>query len=345
MAVKGAEVRSGIFVVLALIALSILVFSVGNFRQRLRSTTSYVAFLPDAKFLKAHDAVTYGGFRVGEVTSVTVADEKRFGLVRVTIEVEQSLGVMEDSVLILKQDGMLGPKYLEISPGTRGGERAAGGAELQGVVPPAITDLTAAVEKPLQRIDRLLEHLDAILGKPENQKNLAAILDETRGLLEKLGGHVERVAKLVADTGEKTQAVLGEVQGTVQSARGPLLATLKNAEEASGKLSKTLDETVSRVLKNVEELTARASKTADHLDQLLKDADGMLVANNRNIYETIRSFRDTAYHMEQAAKRIRANPAILLFGADETEEARVRADETEIRLKGRARRYDKEGPK
>lgn len=49
--------------------------------------------------------------------------------------------------------------------------------------------------------------------------------------------------------------------------------------------------------------------------------------------------------MEQASKRIRANPAILLFGAEETPEERRRADETELRLRGRARRYDKEPPK
>jgi hypothetical protein len=46
-----------------------------------------------------------------------------------------------------------------------------------------------------------------------------------------------------------------------------------------------------------------------------------------------------------AAKRIRANPSIVLFGASETPEELRRADETELRLKGRARRYDKEDPK
>jgi phospholipid/cholesterol/gamma-HCH transport system substrate-binding protein len=344
MAVKGAEVRSGVFVVLALIALSILVFSVGNFRQRLQTTATYAAFLPDAKFLKAHDPVTYGGLRVGEVTGLEVAPD-RLGLVRVTVEVEQALVVKEDSALVLKQDGILGPKYLEISPGSQGARRAAAGAVLQGLVPPAITDLTAAVEKPLQQIDRLLAHLDAILGKPENQRNIGAILDETRGVLEKLTAQVDRVGKVAVETGEKTQAVLSDVQGTVRDARAPLLATLKNAEEASGRLARSLDEALARVVRNIDELTARATKTAENLDRLLKDADGMIAANHTNVYETIRSFRDTAYHLEQAARRIRSNPAILIFGADETEEARVRADETEIRLKGRARRYDKEAPR
>ena len=69
------------------------------------------------------------------------------------------------------------------------------------------------------------------------------------------------------------------------------------------------------------------------------------VQNNANFYETLRSLRDTTHHLELAAKRIRANPSLLLFGSPETPEELKRADETDLRLKGRARRYDKEDPK
>ena len=37
--------------------------------------------------------------------------------------------------------------------------------------------------------------------------------------------------------------------------------------------------------------------------------------------------------------------SIVLFGGQETPEELRKADETELRLKGRARRYDKEDPK
>jgi phospholipid/cholesterol/gamma-HCH transport system substrate-binding protein len=344
MTVKSSEVRSGIFVVLALVVLSILVFSVGNFRARFETTSRYTAFLTDAKFLKAHDPVTYGGLRVGEVKRVEVSAE-RHGHVKVTVEVEQDIPVRVDSTLVLKQDGMLGPKYLEILPGGPASARAAPGAELQGYVFPALTDLTSAVEGPLRRIDRVLAHLDEILGLPENQQNLADVLYEARTLMATLGEQVQKLGALAARTAEKTNEVLGDVQGTIQGARGPLVSTLKNADELTGKLGKTVDELSAKVVKSVDALTARMLQTADHLDRLLQDADGLIVQNNKNIYETIRALRDTAYHMEQATKRIRANPAVLLFGADETAEERRRADETEIRLKGRARRYDKEDPK
>src|SRR5207248_3746313 len=100
-----------------------------------------------------------------------------------------------------------------------------------------------------------------------------------------------------------------------------------------------------KIAKTLDEVTARLSKSAENLDQLLRDSDGVIVQNNKNIYEAIRGLRDTTHHLELAAKRIRANPSIVLFGAAETPEELRRADETELRLKGRARRYDKEDPK
>jgi len=333
MAVKAVEVRSGIFVVLALVVLTILIFSVGNLRARFETTTRFHAYVPDAKFIKTHDPVTYGGFRVGEVKRIEVSPE-RHGHVKVTVEVNQEIPVLVDSALVLKQDGIMGPKYVEISPGTAGARRAAPEAVLAGLVPPALTDLTSAVEGPLRRIDRVLAHLDEILGLPENQQGLTGVLLETRDLLASLNEQVQKLVAVAGRTAEKTGEVLGEVQGTLRDARAPLLSALKNADELTAK-----------VAKSVETLTARRTQTADHLDRLLKDVDGVIVQNNKNIYETIRGLRDTAYHMEQATKRIRANPAVLLFGAEETPEELRRADETEIRLKGRARRYDKEDPK
>ena len=93
MSVNRTELRSGIFVILALAALSILVFSVGNFRARFRTTVEYAALLEDAKFVKPHDPVAYGGFQVGDVRSVEVSPDHP-GEVRIVVTVPADLPVL-----------------------------------------------------------------------------------------------------------------------------------------------------------------------------------------------------------------------------------------------------------
>jgi ABC-type transporter Mla subunit MlaD len=221
----------------------------------------------------------------------------------------------------------------------------AEGAELRGVVPPAITDLAASIESPLAKIDRLLDHLEAILGKPENQKNIADILAQAKSLLVTMEEQMKKIGDVTAQAGEKSGKVFDEVQAAIREVKGPLTSTIKNADELTVKLGRSVEELAAKVSTSLDELTAKLSKTADGLDRLLRDADTLVLQNNTNIYETIRGLRDTAHHLELAAKRVRANPSLLIFGADETPEERRKADETELRLKGRARRYDKEDPK
>ena len=344
MAVNVTEVRSGAFVVLAATVLIVLLFAVGRVSARLQRTVGYHAYLDDAKFLRTHDPVTYAGLQVGEVTSIAVAPD-RPGHVRVELEVEARIPVRKDAVLVLKQDGMLGPKYLEIGPGSTDAEPAPPGSELRGLAPPALTDLTSAIEQPLQTAGRVLGSLEAILGSPENQKNLAEALERSRSLLVTLDEQVRRISEAVARDAEKTALVLDDVHGLVRDAREPLLSTLKNSDALTRRATAAIEDTTARVAKAIETLTARLEETLANVDRLTKDLDGLVMQNNANVYETLRSLKDATHHLERASKRIRADPSIVLFGAEETPEELRRLDETELRLKGRARRYDKEAPR
>jgi phospholipid/cholesterol/gamma-HCH transport system substrate-binding protein len=344
MAVKSTELRSGIFVVLAVVVLTILIFSVGNFKARLKSASRYYTYVDNAKFLKTHDPVTWGGFKVGEIKNMEVAPD-RHGYVKITVDVDENIPVKEDSVITVKQDGILGPKYLELSPGSPQGKKAATGATLPGVAPTAFVELGPAFEGPLNRINLLLDNLNAILGEEAFRKNIGGMMSEARSLLASMNEQVQKLGAVASKTGDRSQELMAEIQDTVKSVREPLTKTLKNTDELTSRLTKDADLLTDKIVKTLDELTAKLSATAANLDQLLKDSDGLIVQNNKNLYETVRGLRDMTHHLELAAKRIRANPSIVLFGAEETPEELRKADETELRLKGRARRYDKEDPK
>ncbi len=322
MEIRDSEVKSGAFIVLAVIALVVLLFSVGDLKSHFRSTVEYHTYLSDVKFLKPHSPVTYGGLRVGEIKEIRVAED-RFGQLRVTIQVGEEVEVKEDSILSLEQDGVLGSKYIEISPGTASAKRASSGAELKGVIPSSITDLTAALDAPIQKLNFLLESLNKVFGREVNQKNLSEIMAEGKELLVELREEVKKLGNRFDRTGEKAQEALDEIQGLIK----------ENRPE------------ISSLLKNLDDLSSGLIETASRLDSLIQRGDGLVVQNNKNLYETIRALRDAAHHLEQGAKRVRADPSILLFGAKETPEELRRADETEIRLKGRTRRYEKEAAK
>ncbi|MBI2901322.1 MAG: MCE family protein, partial [Planctomycetes bacterium] len=281
MEVRATEIKSGAFIVLAVGVFAVLLFAVGDIRERIRAKATYYAYLPDAKFLKTTDAVTYGGIRVGEISRIEVSPE-RFGHVKVTITIQPEIEVREDSKLVLKQDGMLGAKYLEIMPGTPEAKRARPGTELNAEVIPAITDLSAAIRDPLLKIDQLLAGLNKVLNSPENQRNLSEILGQFREMLTNLKEDLHRLAESAVKTSDEARNLLHDVDQTLNE----------------------LKPSVQRILDRVDELTAKLSATADTLNALLRDADALVAQNSRNVYETIRALRDTAYQLEMASKRI-----------------------------------------
>ena len=143
-------------------------------------------------------------------------------MVKISLDIDEDIPVKEDSVITVKQDGILGPKYLEISPGTPASKKAALGAEIPGVVPAAFVELGPAFEGPLARVDKLLDNLNQIVGDEAFRKNVSAMLTEARALLASLNEQIQKVGAVAGKTGEKSQEVLTEVHDTVKSIREPL---------------------------------------------------------------------------------------------------------------------------
>ena len=195
--------------------------------------------------------------------------------------------------------------------------------------------------EPMENLNAVLKGMAEILAEKENLEELTKLGPDLRSFVADLRKQADTLTKTMLETTAKTQGNLDRVTASVTATSEEVRALLQKNRPALEKL-----------LEDSDALMARLNKTADGLEDLVKDADGLVkdadrvvVENHGNIHETIRALRDTVHHMEMATRRIRANPAILIFGADETPEERRRADETELRLKGRARRYDKEPPK
>ena len=66
----------------------------------------------------------------------------------------------------------------------------------------------------------------------------------------------------------------------------------------------------------------------------------VLVENRPEVAETMRRLRRTMWEAEMAMRKIRANPAFLLFGDDEQLLDSNPYDESELRRTGRARPYN-----
>lgn len=107
------NIAVGVFVVLGMLALGYLSIKLG--RVTLLSTGGYlvVADFPSVGGLRSGASVEIAGVEVGRVESIGLADYQA----RVVLRMNSDVKLQEDAIASIKTKGLIGEKFIRISPG------------------------------------------------------------------------------------------------------------------------------------------------------------------------------------------------------------------------------------
>jgi len=107
------EVLVGIFVVAGLIALGYLSIKLGKLEVIGNRGYDVVAEFSDVGGLKAGSTVEIAGVDVGRVTDISLKDYQAF----VRIRMKQDVKIQDDSIASIKTKGLIGEKFVALTPG------------------------------------------------------------------------------------------------------------------------------------------------------------------------------------------------------------------------------------
>jgi phospholipid/cholesterol/gamma-HCH transport system substrate-binding protein len=107
------ELGVGVFVVIGILALSYLSIKLG--RVEFLGGRGYVvtADFPSVGGLKPGATVEIAGVEVGREEAIALADYQA----RVTMRIHSGVKLQEDSIASIKTKGLIGEKYVRVSPG------------------------------------------------------------------------------------------------------------------------------------------------------------------------------------------------------------------------------------
>ncbi len=107
------NIAVGLFVLIGIVALAYLSIQLG--RVSFLGATGYVvtADFPSVGGLKAGSTVEIAGVEIGRVEAIGLADYQA----RVTLRIHAGVKLQEDAIASIKTKGLIGEKYLRISPG------------------------------------------------------------------------------------------------------------------------------------------------------------------------------------------------------------------------------------
>jgi len=109
----GVEFWVGAFIILGLLAFSYISINVARMKFSDRGYKNIHALFTDVSGLKLGAPVEVAGVQVGSVSKVHLEDTRAL----VTLQIEETFPVREDDIAQIRTKGIIGDKYVRLSPG------------------------------------------------------------------------------------------------------------------------------------------------------------------------------------------------------------------------------------
>jgi phospholipid/cholesterol/gamma-HCH transport system substrate-binding protein len=253
----GKRFRVGIVVLVALFAVMIGIFMVGQRAHLFVKKFPYETRFDSASGLVAGNPVRLNGVTVGNVLEVILSPDPADRTVRVVYDVDRRAAprLRKGTRAAIKTIGLLGDKYIELEGGTAEEPEI----EIGGTIPPAPG---AGIEKLLEGGGDLIADLSGIA---RSLKNILARTEQGKGFLGALTTDSEESARLgnnLTATLTSLNSILRKVDAG-QGLVGKLLIDQKYGKETGDSLQ--------AAIRSVEKVFGK-------IDEGLRSNDGVLAA-------------------------------------------------------------------
>jgi len=112
---KNIELYVGLFVIAGVISVGYLIIAVGEFRFFQQNQYAVHGYFSSATGLKQGALVEIAGVEIGKVSKISI-DKDRL-VAKLVFNINGDIELSEDSIASIKTSGIIGQKYIDISPG------------------------------------------------------------------------------------------------------------------------------------------------------------------------------------------------------------------------------------
>lgn len=279
----------------ALIAVVLWLASGGAFQKKY---DLYLAIMDESvSGLNLNAPVKYNGVEVGKVRSIQL-DAANPERVRLIFAIERGTPIKEDTVAVLKTQGLTGIAYVELGGGTRDSPPLRATAEDQYPEIRTKPSLSARLENVLTtvlaKLDRTSSNIDAMLSV-ENQLAVKSALADLAAVMRTIAARKDTLDKGIASAARTL-----DNSARLTSQLGPVIERIGRSADAVEKMGNEASEATRTAGKTINSMGADVQRftgeTLPELERLLGELNVLSASLRRLSNQTER------------------NPAGLLFG-------------------------------
>jgi len=326
--------RVGVVVLLAAVLFAAGIWTLGQSSRFWSPKVDYRVRFRSVEGLSRGSTVSVAGYTIGTVTDIRLPEDPsenvpeparvdppekvldRRPLVELTLSVERknTRYIREDTRARQKTLGLLGDRYVDLTPGTPSSKELPAGALIQAVQPPNLEDILQQGESLADNLGTLIAKLSQIVDQVQSGEGILGALvtgtDEGRELIADLKGTAASI-RSVADKLDQGTGVAGMLLNDERPAKD-LKATLSTMRRVAGRLDSgdgllprllSDDESATELLNNLqaaaEEMRTFTASLGDERGLLAR-----LTADEELADDLVSDLRETASSFARLSRRI-----------------------------------------
>ncbi|NPA48930.1 MAG: MCE family protein [Thermodesulfobacteria bacterium] len=276
---KGLEIKVGLFVLIALLALAYLSLQLGEEKISTKKTYPLKAVFENVSGLVEGARVEMAGVEIGRVSRISLTDGKAL----VEMRIYEGVKIAKDAVAMVRTKGVLGDRYVEIRQG-RSPEYLPPGAMIAKTISPVDLDqILAEVGPAIQNLREITAGLKELLGSEEglnNFRQMVANIKDAAAAFKEVGERLAKgegtIGKLLTDETlyvkiERLAANLSDVAAKLNRGEGTL-GKLINDDELYADLKQTIS-TINQASSTLSEVAKKIGQGEGTLGKLISDEE------------------------------------------------------------------------
>lgn len=264
MSLQGKiETRVGIFVLIALAIFGYMGFKIGAFRFDRAQYTQYILYFRDISGLSRKAAVKIAGVKVGWVEDIKLiegAEAKAEAIVMVSA----LYPLYQNAYTLVRQDGLLGPKYVDLMPGDPFLRKLEEGEALQksGAEPVDLDDLFREFKEIATNVREVSSSFKDAFAGPQGADQIKSFVCNLDNAAEKFSNVTNIIERSFARNEENIDAFL-EIGSNVRMLSDRLeTKVFPSFQESIEKISSVFDRDFGRIANHVETTTEALEEAA-----------------------------------------------------------------------------------
>lgn len=309
----------GIFVILALILISVTLVFVGREQKWFEKRYRYTVVFNKVPGLKPGTPVTISGMEVGTVQSLRLTRQNKVAL---TLEVRETYKeyIRKDSQATIAS-ALIGGKTVEITVGSPDQPPLPEGASIASLEPKELSDILKEIDvkTPLKKLDDALENVKSITEKLNDPKGeLFTLLKNVEFVTAQLKNGQGNVGMILQD--KKMHGVISAAVESIRQSAANIEEATRNVSRVSGDLPQIASE-VDRAVKEVPKILDDVKKATSDLPRVMGDVQKTAAdapAISKNVKEITEDVKVITGNVKKAAPEI---PDFLATTHESVEEA------------------------